>query len=68
MKPINKLRKFVYSVMFANKIKKSAIEALNEFNTLSLNEFINTYEYAYSSLKKWVYESIKKNYEEVEYN
>jgi hypothetical protein len=65
MKPINKLRKFVYTVMFANKIKKSSLEALNEFNALSLKEFINTYEYAFSSLKKWVYESIKKNYEEI---
>lgn len=65
MKLINKLRKYVHSIVFVNKVKRSALESLNEFNSLSLKEFINTYEYTLSALKKWVYESIKKVYQEV---
>lgn len=62
---INKLRKYVHSIVFVNKVKRSALESLNEFNALSLKEFINTYEYTLSALKKWVYESVKKVYQEV---
>jgi hypothetical protein len=65
MKLINKLRKYVHSIVFVNKLKQGSVEAQNEFNTISLKDFCNTFEYANTSLKKWVYESIKKVYEEV---
>lgn len=65
MKLINKLRKYVHTVVFVNKIKRTTAEALNEFNRISLQDFINTYEYANSSLKKWIYDSIKKIFSEV---
>jgi hypothetical protein len=66
MKLINKLRKYVHSIIFINKIKRGAQEGLKEFHTLSLKEFINTYEYSNSALKNWIYESVKKVYEEVD--
>jgi hypothetical protein len=65
MKLINKLRKYVHTVIFINKIRRTTTEALNEFNRICLEDFINTYEYANFSLKKWLYNSIKKVFTEV---
>ena len=56
MKLINQLRKYVHSIIFVNKLKNSKQELNAEFGVLSLREFINNYDYAYSSLKGFVYD------------